>query len=292
MQGMDETKVQKRIKNRLALNKFFRTLFFISTLVGLIVLVLLIARVLTQGLGYFNWNYITSYPAPFPEKSGILAGLGGTIALMLVVAPVSIITGISTALYLEMYAKQNKLTRFIQVNISNLAGVPSIVYGLLGLTFFVYMLEMGYSLLAGGLTLSLLILPVIIVAAQEAIRSVPNDLLEASYGMGATKWQTILRVILPAAIPGMVTGSILALSRAIGETAPLIVVGAATTIYSTPDGLFSKYSAMPIQIYNWVGRPQAEWQFVAAAGIMVLLIVLLLMNATAVFIRNKFQKRL
>lgn len=292
MLGMDDAKVQKRIKNRVALNKIFRTLFFISTLIGLIVLVMLIARVLTQGLGYLDWDYIMNYPAPFPEESGILAGLGGTIALMLVVAPVSIITGISTALYLEMYAKQNKLTRFIQVNISNLAGVPSIVYGLLGLTFFVYMLQMGYTLLAGGLTLSLLILPVIIVASQEAIRAVPNDLLEASYGMGATKWQTILRVILPAAIPGMVTGSILALSRAIGETAPLIVVGAATTIYSTPDGLLSKYSAMPIQIFNWVGRPQPEWQFVAAAGIMVLLIVLLLMNATAVFIRNKFQKRL
>lgn len=292
MLGMDETKVQGRIKNRQLLNKIFRSLFFFSTLIGLIVLVMLLARVLTQGLGWFDWEFITTMPAPFADKTGILAGLGGTIALMIVVAPVSIIVGVSTALYLEMYAKQNKLTRFIQVNISNLAGVPSIVYGLLGLTFFVYMLQMGYTLLAGGLTLSLLILPVIIVASQEAIRAVPNDLLDASYGMGATKLQTIVRVILPAAIPGMITGSILALSRAIGETAPLIVVGAATTIYSVPDGLLSKYSAMPIQIYYWVSKPQEDWQFVAAAGIMVLLIVLLLMNATAVFIRNKFQKRL
>ncbi len=215
----------------------------------------------------------------------------GSIFLISITAPVSIILGVSTALYLEEYAKQNRFTRFIQVNVQNLAGVPSIVFGLLGLTFFVYILELGYSLIAGALTMSLLVLPVIVVASQEAIRSVPKELREASIGMGATKWQTIWRIVLPASIPGILTGSILALSRAIGETAPLIIVGAAAAIYTIPDSFLSKYTVMPIQIWSWTSRPQEEWQYVAAAGIIVLLIILLCMNAIAVWIRNKFQNR-
>ncbi len=210
---------------------------------------------------------------------------------MAVVAPVSIILGVGTAIYLEEYAKKNRINDFIRMNISNLAGVPSIVFGLLGLTIFVRMMGLGKSVLAAGLTMSLLILPVIIVAAQEAIRAVPNEQREASYGMGATKWQTILRVVLPAAIPGILTGSILAMSRAIGETAPLVVIGIPVILQFLPNGLLSQFTALPMQIYDWAKRPQEAFQYVAAAGILVLMTVLLLMNSIAIFIRNKFQKR-
>ncbi|WP_028783221.1 phosphate ABC transporter permease PstA [Thalassobacillus devorans] len=291
MLGIDQKNILKRIRGRVLLNNVLKGLFFASTTIGLIFLALLLYRILTQGIGYLNSGFITSFPAPYPEEAGIFAGLIGSLLMIAIVAPVAIILGVGTAIFLEEYAYKNRWTKFIQINIQNLAGVPSIVYGLLGLTFFVYMLRLGYTLLAGGLTMSLLVLPVIVVAAQEAIRSVPSDIKEASYGMGASKWQTIRRVILPAALPGILTGTILALSRAIGETAPLIIVGAATALYTLPDSLLSKYTVMPIQIFNWTGRPQEEWQFVAAAGILVLLIVLLFMNAIAVFIRNKFQKR-
>ncbi|MFD1018762.1 phosphate ABC transporter permease PstA [Thalassobacillus hwangdonensis] len=291
MQMINHDSIQKRSGGRVLLNKVFKGLFFLSTTVGLIFLALLLYRVLTQGIGYLSTDFIMNFPAPFPEEAGIFAGLIGSMMMMGIVAPVAIIIGVGTAIYLEEYAPKNRWTTFIRVNIQNLAGVPSIVYGLLGLTFFVYMLQMGYTLIAGGLTMALLVLPVIVVAAQEAVRSIPNELKEASYGMGASKWQTVQRVILPAAVPGILTGTILSLSRAIGETAPLIIVGAATAIYTTPDSLFAKYTVMPIQIFNWTGRPQEEWQFVAAAGIIVLLAVLLLMNAIAVWIRNKFQKR-
>ncbi|WP_181350118.1 phosphate ABC transporter permease PstA [Thalassobacillus sp. CUG 92003] len=292
MATINHADIQKNIRSKVIKNAVLKWLFFLATMVGLVFLVLLFYRILTQGIGFFSLDYILSFPAPYPEEAGIFAGLMGSIGLMLIVAPVSVIIGVSTALYIEEYAKKNKMTSFIQANIQNLAGVPSIVFGLLGLTFFVYMFNFGYTLIAGGLTMALLILPVIVVAAQESIRSIPVELKEASYGMGATKWQTIRRVVIPAALPGMLTGTILALSRAIGETAPLIIVGAATAIYTTPDSIFSRYTAMPIQIFNWTSRPQEEWQYVAGAGIIVLLIVLLAMNAIAVFIRNKFQKRL
>ncbi|PWU68510.1 phosphate ABC transporter permease PstA [Gracilibacillus dipsosauri] len=286
------TKVNSaQIKGRVVRNKAFKSLFIAATSIALIFLALLIYRILSQGIDYLSIDFLRNYPAPYIEEAGIFAGLMGSIFLISITAPVSIILGVSTALYLEEYAKQNRFTRFIQVNVQNLAGVPSIVFGLLGLTFFVYILELGYSLIAGALTMSLLVLPVIVVASQEAIRSVPKELREASIGMGATKWQTIWRIVLPASIPGILTGSILALSRAIGETAPLIIVGAAAAIYTIPDSFFSKYTVMPIQIWSWTSRPQEEWQYVAAAGIIVLLIILLCMNAIAVWIRNKFQNR-
>ena len=282
---------QKRMKRRVMLNNLFRGLFFLATTIGLIFLTLLITRILNQGLGYVNIDFLRNFPAPYPEEAGLFAGIMGSLFLMLLTAPISIILAVSTSLYLEEYAPQNRFTSFIKVNVQNLAGVPSIVYGLLGLTFFVYLFNLGYTLIAGALTMALLVLPVIVVAAQEAIRSVPNELREASIGMGATKWQTIWRIVLPASIPGILTGSILALSRAIGETAPVIIVGAAAAIYSIPDSLLSRYTVMPVQIYNWTSRPQEEWQFVAAAGIIVLLAILLLMNAIAVWIRNKFSNR-
>ncbi|ASN05224.1 phosphate ABC transporter permease PstA [Virgibacillus necropolis] len=291
MSLIDKESVRNSTGKRLTKNQIFRWLFFLATLFGIVVLATLLFRIFTQGIGYLDWGFLTSFASRFPEESGIKAAIVGSLWLMAVTAPVSLILGVGTAIYLEEYAKKNKWTRFIQINISNLAGVPSIVFGLLGLTIFVRLLEMGRSVMAGGLTMSLLILPIIVVAAQEAIRSIPNEQYEASYAMGATKWQTIRRVVLPAAIPGILTGGILALSRAIGETAPLLMIGAITFIAYLPESVWSGFTVMPIQIFNWTSRPQEEFHYVAAAGIIVLLIMLIIMNSIAVFIRNKFSKR-
>lgn len=291
MKYINDIVVMKRMRSRLTFNKVWKTLFMLATMFALVMLGILLYRIITQGAPYLDWQFLTSFASRFPDKAGIYAALIGSLWLMFVVAPTSIILGVGTALYLEEYAKKSKLNDFIRMNISNLAGVPSIVFGLLGLTIFVRMLDLGKSVLAAGFTMSLLILPVIIVAAQEAIRAVPNDQREASYGMGATKWQTIVRVVLPAAIPGILTGSILALSRAIGETAPLVVLGIPVILQFLPDGFLSTFTALPMQIYDWAKRPQEEFQYVASAGIIILMMLLLFMNSIAVFIRNKFQKR-
>lgn len=291
MRYIDDTVVKKRMTKRITFNKVWKSLFFLATTFALVMLAILLYRIVTQGIGYLNIDFLTNFASRFADKAGIKAALIGSLWLMGVVAPVSIVLGVGTAIYLEEYAKKNRLNDFIRMNISNLAGVPSIVFGLLGLTIFVRMMELGKSILAAGLTMSLLILPVIIVAAQEAIRAVPNEQREASYGMGATKWQTILRVVLPASIPGILTGSILALSRAIGETAPLVVIGIPVILQFLPNDLLSQFTALPMQIYDWAKRPQEAFQYVAAAGILVLMIVLLMMNSIAIFIRNKFQKR-
>ncbi len=283
--------VSKNMTGRIMKNKIGKAVFFIATSIGLIFLLLLGYRILTQGIGHLDMDFLNGFTSRRAERAGIKAGFFGSLWLMVVTAPVTLVLGVATAIYLEEYAKKNRLTRFIQVNLQNLAGVPSIVFGLLGLTIFVYILRMGNVILAGGLTLALLVLPVIVVSSQEAIRSVPNHLREASYGMGATKWQTIRRIVLPAAIPGILTGAILALSRAIGETAPLILVGAATAIFTVPNDIFDPFTAMPIQIYSWTSMPNQDFQYVASAGIIVLLAVLLLMNSIAVIIRNKFSKR-
>lgn len=291
MNLIDKESVRNKTGKRLTKNQLVKGLFFAATLFGIVVLATLLFRIFTQGVGYLDWEFLTSFASRFPEEAGIKAAIIGSLWLMAVTAPVSLILGVGTAIYLEEYAKKNKWTRFIQINISNLAGVPSIVFGLLGLTIFVRLLEMGRSIMAGGLTMSLLILPIIVVAAQEAIRSIPNEQYEASIAMGATKWQTIRRVVLPAAIPGILTGGILALSRAIGETAPLLMIGALTFIAYLPENVLSGFTVMPIQIFNWTSRPQEEFQYAAAAGIIVLLIMLIIMNSIAVFIRNKFSKR-
>lgn len=288
---IDKDAVRNTTGKRLTKNQIFKWVFFLATLFGVFVLATLLFRIVTQGVGYLDWGFLTSFASRFPEEAGIKAAIIGSLWLMAVTAPVSLILGVGTAIYLEEYAKKNKWTVFIQINISNLAGVPSIVFGLLGLTIFVRLLEMGRSIMAGGLTMSLLILPIIVVAAQEAIRSIPNEQYDASYAMGATKWQTIRRVVLPAAIPGILTGGILALSRAIGETAPLLMIGALTFIAYLPQSVWSGFTVMPIQIFNWTSRPQEEFQYAAAAGIIVLLIMLIIMNSIAVFIRNKFSKR-
>jgi phosphate transport system permease protein len=288
---VDRELVQKRMGSRLLFNTIFKFIFFCATLFGLAVLGILLYRILTQGLGWLDADFLQNFASRRPEEAGVRAALVGSLWLMAVVAPISLILGVGTAIYLEEYAKKNRFNDFIKLNISNLAGVPSIVFGLLGLTVFVRQLALGRSVLAAGLTMSLLILPVIVVAAQEALRSVPKELREASLGMGATKWQTIKNVVLPAAIPGILTGSILALSRAVGETAPLVVVGIPVFIAYLPTGLLDSFTVLPMQIYNWTSRPQADFQSVAAAGIIVLLAFLILMNSIAVFIRNKFQKR-
>jgi phosphate transport system permease protein len=291
MKHINQDNVLKKMSSRLAVNQIFRALFFMATLFGLVVLAVLIYRVFTQGIGYLDLQFLQSVGSRFPEKAGIYAALIGSLWLMAVVVVVSFILAVGTAIYLEEYAKQNKINNFIKVNISNLAGVPSVVFGLLGLTIFARMFALGQSVLAAGLTMSLLILPVIIVAAQEAVRAVPKELRDASYAMGATKWQTITRVVLPAAIPGILTGSILAFSRAIGETAPLVVLGVPTILLFTPASIMDTFTALPMQIYDWTRRPQAAFHDVASAGIIILLLLLLFMNSVAVFIRNKFQNR-
>jgi phosphate transport system permease protein len=291
MKMIDKQMVSKKMGGRLALNQTFKGIFIFATFLTLVVLAILLYRIFTQGSSHFSLEFFQNFASRKPEQSGIKAALVGSLWVMGVTIPTALILAVGTALYLEEYAKKNKFTTFIQMNISNLAGVPSIVFGLLGLTVFVRFFDLGRSILAGGFTMALLVLPVIVVASQEAIRSVPKQLREASYGMGATKWQTILRVVLPAAIPGIITGSILAFSRAIGETAPLLVVGAFAFVNYLPQSVMDSFTVMPIQLYNWMGRPQAAFQEVAAAGIIVLFIFLIVMNSVAVLIRNKFSNR-
>ncbi|WP_130859824.1 phosphate ABC transporter permease PstA [Gracilibacillus phocaeensis] len=287
-------KQSNRIATRIRLNTFWKTIFFLSTLFGLLVLGILIYRVLVQGLPWLNVDFLVSRLSTTAEDAGIMGAILGTLWVMVVVIPVTLLVGVGTAIYLELYAQKGWVKSSIETNISNLAGVPSIVYGLLGLTVFVRLMDFGNVVLAGGLTLSLLILPILVVSSQEAIRAVPGYLAEASYGMGATKWQTIRRIILPAAIPSILTGSILALSRAIGETAPLTVLGIPALLIPFPNGLFDTFTALPMQIYYWTidASLVAEYANLAAATIIVLLVILFILNATAVFIRNKYQQSL
>lgn len=293
MKYIDSGQVQKRMGSRLFTNNFAKILFFIATLFGLVVLVTLIYRVISDSLGWIDMDFLTNKLSTDPQRAGIMGAILGTLWLMVVVAPVTMILGVGTAIYLEEYAKKGRLQSFIQTNISNLAGVPSVVFGILGLTVFARSLDLGSVVLAGGLTMSLLVLPVVVVSSQEAIRAVPQFLREASYGMGATKWQTIKNVVLPAAIPGILTGVILALSRAIGETAPLVVIGIPALLIPLPDGIFDRFTILPVQIYYWTTDSAlvAEYANLAAATIVILLIVLFIMNSIAIIIRNKFQKR-
>ena len=293
MKYIDVMQVQKRMNIRRIKNSAAKGVFFLSTLFGLIILAILLYRVLAQGVSWVNIDFITGKLSTQPERAGIMGAILGTFWLMVVVGPVTMCLGVGTAIYLELYAKKGRLFSFIQTNIANLAGVPSIVYGILGMTIFVRALGFGNIILAGGLTMSLLVLPIVIVSSQEALRGVPQHLSEASYGMGATKWQTIQNVILPAALPGILTGAILSLSRAIGETAPLVVIGIPALLIPFPEGIFDKFTVLPMQIYYWTldATLTAEYAHLAAATIIVLLLILLLLNGTAIMIRNKFQKR-
>lgn len=254
-----------------------------------LILVALLVKLLYQGLPNLSYAFLTSYPSRNPEKAGLLAAIWGTIWLISITAAIAIPLGVSAAIYLEEYSKKNRFSRFLETNIANLAGVPSIVYGILGLAIFVRLFNMGQSLVAGALTLAILVVPIIIVSSREAIKAVPSAQRHASYALGATQWQTTYKVIVPAALPGILTGIILSLSRAIGETAPLILAGAATYIAFTPKHMFDQYTALPIQIYDWASRPQEEFQQLAASGIIVLLFILFMMNGVAIFLRQRYM---
>ncbi|SUJ17145.1 Phosphate transport system permease protein pstA [Sporosarcina pasteurii] len=288
-----QDKMVRRTKFRLVLDNLSKYIFLLATLFGLLVLSVLIYRVVVDGIGWLNFDFLTGKLSTQPERAGIMGAILGTFWLMLVVTPVTMFLGVGTAIYLELYAKKGRVQSFIETNISNLAGVPSIVYGILGLTVFARAMNLGNIALAGGLTMSLLILPIVIVASQEALRAVPSPLSEASYGMGATKWQTIKSVILPVALPSILTGAILSLSRAIGETAPLVVIGIPALLIPFPGSIFDKFTVLPMQIYYWTldSSLTAEYANLAAATIIVLLLCLLVLNSTAIIIRNKFQKQ-
>jgi phosphate transport system permease protein len=263
----------------------------IAVSLSLLSLVALLLDSLIDGLPYLNWGFLTSYPSRFPDQAGILPALFGTMWVVGLTALISFPLGVFAAIYLEEYAPKNRLTDLIQINIANLAGVPSIVYGLLGLGLFVEAFAMGRVILAGALTMTLLILPVIIIVAREAIKSVPKIYREGAYALGATRWQVTRQIVLPEAFPGILTGTILALSRAIGEAAPMIAIAALAYVRFVPSTPFDRFTVMPIQIYNWINMPRVEFRELAAAGIIVLLAVLLAMNSVAILIRNQYQKK-
>jgi phosphate transport system permease protein len=275
---------------RLIGDRLLSSFGFLVTVLALIALGALIFDVARDGIGRLSWTFLTSYPSRKAEEAGILAALAGSVFVIAMTAIIAIPLGVSAAIYLEEYGTRGRLSRLIEINISNLAGVPSIIYGLLGLGLFVRIMGMGRSVLAGSFTLALLALPVIILATRESLRAVPGTLREASYALGATKWQTVWHQVLPAALPGILTGLILALSRSIGETAPLITIGALTYVPFAPTDIWSPFTVLPIQIFNWVSRPQAAFGENAAAGIVVLLALLLVMNAVAIVLRDRFQR--
>ena len=285
---INQSNVEKRYARRFKVNRLYKWFVFTCTMIGVLVLAILIMNTFFKGVSHLTPSFFTSFSSSTPSMAGVKGGLIGTVWLMITIIPISII--------LEEYAKKNLFTKIVNISISNLAGVPSVVFGILGLTIFVRgmgieFLALSNSIIAAALTMSLLILPIIIVASQEAIRAIPNSVREASVGLGATKWQTTKNVVIPAALPGILTGFILALSRALGETAPLILIGIPTVLLALPSNIFDQFQALPMNIYNWSKLPQEEFQNVASAGILVLLAVLLLMNTIAILIRNKYNKK-
>lgn len=280
-----------RPRYRRALGRISASIFFAATLVGIVTLVALLAGVWRDGAGSLSWAFLTSFPSRFADRAGLLPALVGSLWIMVLTVAIAFPLGVGTAIWLEEYAPRGRLTTVIQTNIANLAGVPSIVYGILGLALFVRAFALGRSVLSGALTLALLVLPVIIIAAQEAIRAVPGTIREGALALGATRWETVRHQILPVALPGILTGTILALARAVGETAPLIMVGALGFVAYVPRGPGDGFTVLPVQIYNWISRPQPEFHSLAAAGILVLLAVLLILNAAAILLRNRYSKR-
>lgn len=286
-------------------DKAFYVIGLIATLIGLAVLLNLITDVVADGIGRLGWQFITSYPSRKAEEAGILAAWVGTTWVMVLTGLFTIPIGIMAALYLEEYSKKNWFTNLIEINIANLAGVPSIIYGLLGLGVFVRLLNLERSVISGAATLAILVMPMVIMSTRESLRTIPLSLKEASLALGATKWQTISYQVLPAAMPGIMTGIILAMSRAIGETAPLITIGALAYVsflptspvsaefpYFSIQGLFDQFTVLPIQIFNWVSRPQQAFSTNAASAIIILLILTFTMNGIAVFIRHRYQKKI
>lgn len=301
IQQSEDSQFQTSLRKRYQQGSIFRIVSLIATYIGLAVLAVLLIDVVRDGIGYLDWGFMSNYPSRKPEQAGFLSAWVGTIWLMVITAIVSFVVGVGSGIFLEEFAADTWYAKIIEVNIGNLAAVPSIIYGLLGLQAFVRVMEPltgGRSVLAGSLTMSLLIIPIIIVSTREALRAVPDSLRQGGLALGATRWQVVREQVFPLAFPGMLTGTILALSRAIGETAPLIAVGALTYIAFLPpiwpitQGLQTPFTVMPIQIFNWVSRPQEEFHSVAAAGIIVLMVALLLMNSIAIFLRNKFQQKI
>lgn len=279
-----------RLSARKGIGAVFYGIFLLAVMVGIIGLIALLARIALEGSDWLNWNFITSYPSRHPEEAGLKSALWGSVWLMGLTALFAIPIGVGAAIYLEEYAPKSRLTSFIEINLSNLAGVPSIVYGLLGLSLFVQRVFQGERvLLAGAMTMALLVMPIVILASREAIRAVPDTYRQAAYGLGADKWQVIKGVVLPQALPGILTGTILAMSRALGEAAPVIAISALVYLTFVPAHPLEQFTVLPIQIFNWTSRPQEEFQGLAAAGIIVLLVVLLSMNAVAIILRDRHQ---
>ncbi|HEY0810280.1 MAG TPA: phosphate ABC transporter permease PstA [Longimicrobiales bacterium] len=276
---------------RRTIGKIFAVTCFLATLVGIVVLAVLLFDIARDGAGALSFEFINSFPSRFATRAGIKPALYGSIWTLVLTALIAFPIGVGTAIWLEEYAPNNRFTRIVQMNIANLAGVPSIVYGILGLALFVRAAAMGRSVLAGAFTLALLILPVIIIASQEAIKAVPNTIRLGAYALGATRWETIRHHVFPLALPGILTGTILALSRAIGEAAPLIIIGALAFVPFVPEGPLDEFTVIPIQIFNWVSKPQPAFHEVAAAGSIVLLIALLTLNAAAIVLRNRYTRK-
>ena len=285
------TQFRLKLGTRKATGVIAYVAFLGAVAIGIVGLLILLIEVLVEGSGWLRPELIVNFPSRFPEQAGLKAALFGTLWLMGLTGLFCIPIGVGAAIYLEEYASQNKLTQFIEINIANLAGVPSIVYGLLGLALFVQWLSLGRSVLAGALTMSLLVLPIVILASREAIKAVPDIYRQAAYALGANKWEVVRGIVLPSAFPGILTGIILAMSRAVGETAPIIAISALVYLTFIPQNPLDRFTVLPIQIYNWVSRPQADFQGLAAGGIVVLLVVLLSMNGVAVFLRNRYQRR-
>jgi phosphate transport system permease protein len=273
-------------------DKVFKYVGLAFTIFALLILLILLIDIFSDGLGRLNWSFFSNLPSRFAHKSGIKTALAGMVSLLFFTIIIALPIGILAGVYLQEYGKRNRFAKFIEINIANLAGVPSVIYGILGLTLFVRLFGLGNSLIAGALTLALLILPIIIVSTREAVKAVPDSLREAAYGMGATKWQTTSRVVIPSALGGILTGIILSVSRAVGETAPLLVIGALVYVPFIPEGPNDQFTTLPIQIFNWVSRPQAAFLINAAAGIIVLLLITFLLNAVAIYLRNKWYKKI
>jgi phosphate transport system permease protein len=297
--------IRSLIARRKSMDAAFALLGLLGLLVGMLTLAALIVDLAVDGMGRIDWKFFTSFPSRFPEKAGILSAWVGTSLVMLVTAGAAVPLGVAAGIYLEEYAPKNWMTGFIEINIANLAAVPSIVYGLMALGLFVYQLNLGQSILTAGLTLALLILPMVIIATREAVRSIPGSIREAAYALGATKWLAVWDHVLPYSMGGILTGVIIALSRAIGETAPLITIGALTFIAFLPhppvqaeapfisfEWLLDPFTVMPIQMFNWVSRPQEAFHINAAAAGLVLLVMTLVMNGLAIYIRYRFRKRI
>lgn len=294
---IEQKEVLKALDRRQLIDRWFKWLALLAVVFSLFVLVVLLVDVLVDGVPVLNWNFLTSFPSRRPADAGVISALVGTVWVMVLVALFTFPIGVGAGIFLEEFVPDSLIAKAVEINISNLAGVPSIIYGLLGLQVFVRLLfaiTQGRSVLSGALTLALLVLPIVIIATRESLRSIPDSLRQAGFALGATRWQVIRSHVFPLALPGILTGVILALSRAIGETAPLITIGALTYIPFLPElslkGLQSPFTVLPIQIYNWVSRPQADFHALAAGAIIVLMVILLMMNATAIYLRNRFQK--